>query len=79
MLDEVSVLGNKMFEHLNLSLPDIKAMPKVFGRISVILSGDLFQLPTVKKQQIFMKHKKGECPAFQGSLREDWTTILRIE
>ena len=30
MLVEVSVL-DKTFEHLNLSLQDIKAMPNVFG------------------------------------------------
>ena len=36
MLDEVSVLGNKRFEHLNLSLRDVKAM-----LISYIKNGSL--------------------------------------
>ena len=44
MLHKVSMLGTKMFEYLNISLQDIKAMPKVFGGISLILSGDLLQL-----------------------------------
>ena len=44
MLHRVSMLGTKMFEYLNISLQDIKAMPKVFGGISLILSGDLLQL-----------------------------------
>ena len=30
-----------MFEHLNLTLPDIKEMRKLFGAISAIPSGDL--------------------------------------
>ena len=36
MLDEVSVLGSKRFEHLNLSLQDVKAM-----LISYIKNGSL--------------------------------------
>ena len=39
-------------------------MSKVFRGVSVILSGDLLQLPTVQQQQVFTKHKKGECQAF---------------
>lgn len=44
MLHRASLLGTEMFEYLNLSLEDIKTMPKVFGGISLILSGDLLQL-----------------------------------
>ena len=47
MLNEVSMQGNKTFEHLSVSLQDIEAIPKVFGGISVILSSNLLQLPPV--------------------------------
>lgn len=30
MLDKVSMIGNKMSEHLNLSLQNMEAMPKVY-------------------------------------------------
>ena len=49
MLDEVLMLGNKAFIHLNLSLQDIKAMPDVFGGISVILRSGLLQLSPVQQ------------------------------
>lgn len=43
-------------------------MAKLFGGKYVVLIGDLLQLPLVQKQQIFMKHKKGEYQGFQGLL-----------
>ena len=59
------MLSNKTFGNLNLFLQKIETMPKVFGGISVILSGDLLQLPSVQQQQIFMKQKRRN-QAFQG-------------
>ena len=41
LLDEVLMLDNKMCEYLFLCWQDIKAMPKVFGGIYIILSGFL--------------------------------------
>ena len=46
-------------------------MAKLFGGKYVVLIGDLLQLPLVQKQQIFMKHKKGEYQGFQGLLWKD--------
>ena len=43
-------------------------MPTMFGGKYVIVISDLLQLPLDKKQQIFMKHKKGEYQGFQGLL-----------
>ena len=46
-------------------------MPTMFGGKYVIVISDLLQLPLDKKQQIFMKHKKGEYQGFQGLLWKD--------
>ena len=72
------MLGNQTFEHVDLSLQDIKATIKVFGDISLLLSGDLLQLPPVQQQQIFMKHKKGSYKAFQGSLWEEFFRLYEL-
>ena len=53
MVDEVSMVGNQMFNFMNLRLQDIKANNLPFGGLHVILIGDLFQLQPVMDQWIF--------------------------
>lgn len=53
LLDEISLIGNKFFNFINLRLQDIKCCKETFGGIHVILFGDLFQLPPVKDSWIF--------------------------
>ncbi len=42
IIDEVSMLGNKMLKNINLRLQDIKNNRKPFGNVHIILVGDLF-------------------------------------
>ena len=60
------------------TVEDIKTMPKVFGGISAILSGDLPKLLPVQQHKIFIKYKNGEYQAFQGLLREDVFHLLEV-
>ena len=48
------MIDNQTFEHLNLALQDVKQNKLIFGGVSVLLIGDLLQLPPVKQQAIFM-------------------------
>ena len=47
MIDEVSMVGNDMFNFINLRLHQIKGSNQLFGGIHVIVIGDLFQLKPV--------------------------------
>ena len=59
IIDEVSMLGNKMLKNINLRLQDIKNNKKPFGNVHVILVGDLFQLKPVKDNWIFLDLQDG--------------------
>ena len=62
MVDEVSMLGNRMFSFVNQRLQDIKGNKKPFGGIHVILMGDLFQLRPVMDHWIFKDLPYGYGP-----------------
>ena len=49
IIDEVSMMSNRMFELLNRLGQTIRMNKKPFGGIQIILSGDFFQLPPVKE------------------------------
>ena len=53
IVDEVSMIGRLTFDDLNKFLRQIKNNDSDFGGISVLLIGDLFQLPPVKQNSIF--------------------------
>ena len=53
LLDEVSMIGETTFNDLDIRLQKIMNNDKPFGGISVILIGDLMQLPPVKQKCIF--------------------------
>ena len=46
-IDEISMVGQKMFNFINLRLQEIMGTTKPFGGISVIAFGDLYQLKPV--------------------------------
>lgn len=50
IIDEISMMSNKVFNILNEIAKQIRKNDKPFGGIQVILSGDFYQLPPVNKQ-----------------------------
>ncbi|XP_070541413.1 uncharacterized protein [Ptychodera flava] len=53
LIDEISMVGNGMFNYVNLRLQQIMGNKKLFGGVSIISSGDLFQLKPVFDGWIF--------------------------
>ena len=52
-MDEISMVGCNLLLHLHYRLCEIKSSQKPFGGVSVLVFGDLFQLPPVKQQFLF--------------------------
>ena len=73
MVDEVSMLGNRMFSFVNQRLQDIKGNKKPFGGIHVILMGDLFQLRPVMDHWIFKDLLYGYGPSASNLLVDLFT------
>ena len=53
IIDEMSMIKPDQLYQLHMRLQEIKQNRRLFGGVSVILSGDLMQLPPVKSPQIF--------------------------
>ena len=69
IIDEISMVGCKTFQHLNLAMQLIMSNSSQFGGVSVIAIGDLLQLPPpVNQQGIYMCPKNGTYESFQGSV-----------
>ncbi|KAJ8025727.1 ATP-dependent DNA helicase PIF1 [Holothuria leucospilota] len=52
-IDEISMVGNKMLRFIDQRLQQIMGSKKVFGGVSIIAVGDLFQLKPVQDGWIF--------------------------
>ena len=59
MIDEISMVGNKMLSLLNTRLQAIKGNHKLFGGVSIIAIGDFYQLKPVFDGWIFEDLNKG--------------------
>ncbi|XP_066911966.1 uncharacterized protein [Clytia hemisphaerica] len=53
IIDEISMIGDKSFDDLNLRLQNIKENKDSFGGISLLLIGDFFQLTPVGQNSIY--------------------------
>jgi hypothetical protein len=73
-IDEVSMVGNKMFNFINLRLQEIFAQNIPFGGISIIAIGDLFQLKPVFDGWVFENISEGYGPLALNL----WTDLFRI-
>lgn len=62
IVDEVSMVGFRMFNCINQRLMEVMQSSKPFGGISTIVVGDLFQLEPVFDSYIFQQPKSGFMP-----------------
>ena len=58
-IDEISMVGSGMFNFLNLRLQQIMGTNELFGGISLVTVGDLFQLKPVFDKWIFENSQSG--------------------
>jgi ATP-dependent DNA helicase PIF1 len=54
VVDEVSMLGARLFEKLDYIGRQIRKIDAVFGGITLVFSGDFFQIPPVKDEFVFL-------------------------
>lgn len=59
IIDEISMVSNITLLHIHQRLKDIfgSSSSKLFGGISIIAVGDLYQLPTIRRKPVFEKFK----------------------
>ena len=77
-IDEISMVGNKMFNFINLRLQELKGCCKLFGGVSIVAFGDLFQLKPVMDSWIFAQSRSGlEC--LGTSLWKDNFTVYELD
>ena len=62
LIDEISMVGNKMFNFINLRLQEICGNNIPFGGVSIIAIGDLYQLKPVFDGWIFENISEGFGP-----------------
>lgn len=79
-IDEISMVGKKMFNFINQRLQEMMGCLEPFGGVSVISFGDLFQLKPVMDQWIFSSQCSSENIASLGpNLWVDHFQIFELE
>lgn len=56
IIDEISMVGDKMLTFISCRLSEIKSNEQVFGGMNVITVGDFFQLKPIKSKYAFHNH-----------------------
>ena len=82
IIDEISMVGNNLFNFINRRLQDVMGRPTPFGGCHVLCVGDLFQLKPVADRWLFLNSKKGNGPLTPNAWRENFklfelTMIMR--
>ena len=69
IIDEVSMVGSNLLFLLHKRLRQIKSVPEdvMFGDVSVLAVGDLYQLPPVGQSPLFANVNNGSLAALHGS------------
>ena len=77
-IDEISMVGNKMFNFINLRLQELKCVCKPFGGVSIVTFGDLFQLRPVMDSWIFSQSGFG-LESLGCNLWKDNFTVYELD
>lgn len=77
-IDEISMVGNGMFNFINLRLQEIRGCTKPFGGISVVAVEDLFQLKPVMDSWIFTQRCDG-LQVLGSNLWKDLFSFYELE
>ena len=75
LIDEISMVGADTFSHLNLALQLIMNNSLLFGGVSILVIGDLLQLPPVNQQGIFSCGNENTYKALAPSL---WRDVFKL-
>ena len=79
IIDEISMIGREIFEDLNQAIKNIKENLLQFGSVSLLLVGDVLQLPPVNQKSVFMKPGKGSYKPFNRWLCEKFQPHELVE
>ena len=79
-LDEISMIGYTMLNvQINNRLKDIKGSKEIFGGISIIASGDLFQLEPVMDSYVFKDMKNSDYGSLAPNLWQEHFTMFELD
>ena len=70
LIDQIPMIGADTFSHLVIMNSE-----SIFGEISVLLNGDLLQLPPVKQRCIFQHGNENTYEAFVPSI---WRNVFKL-
>ena len=72
IIDEISMVGSNLFLQIHHRLCELKSSQKPFGGVSIIVFGDMFQLPPVLQRFVF-KSVSDPIAKLTGTLWEHFT------
>ena len=79
-LHEISLIGNTMLNvQINNRLKDIKGSKEVFGGISIIALGDLFQLKPVMDSYVFKDMKNSDYGSLAPNLWQEHFAMFELD
>ena len=79
-LHEISLIGNTMLNvQINNRLKDIKGSKEVFGGISIIALGDLFQLEPVMDSYVFKDMKNSDYGSLAPNLWQEHFAMFELD
>ena len=79
-LDGISMVGNSIFNiQINNRLKDIKGSRELFGGVSIISLGDLFQLEPVMDGYVFKDIKNSEYAALVPNILKELFTMFELD